>query len=128
MNQLNSLILEGNLVRKPEVVKFTDGQVSKFTIGVNRQFGSKGEKKSEVSFIDCEAFGNLAKIIENKEKGQPVRIVGRLKQKTWEDAEHKKHSAVVVIPEHIEFRPLQKKVEVQKSQAKTKENDYSMEM
>lgn len=56
MNQLNSIFLEGNLVRDPEYNETQMGSsVCNFSLAVNRTFrDSKGEKVDEVSFFDVD--------------------------------------------------------------------------
>ena len=108
MNMLNQLILEGNIVHLQDKVSTANGfTVKPFSIAVNREYrNAEGEKVSEASYFDVEAFGSLAESIEQwGERGRGVRIVGRLKQERWEDAEGKSHSKVKVIAEHIDFKP-----------------------
>lgn len=108
MNQLNSIILEGNVTRKAEINQTPHGfKACKIPIAVNRFYKSiDGKRVQEVSFFDVEAFGKLADFSEkNVEIGRGIRIVGRLKQGRWKNAEGKTRSRVSVIAEHIEFRP-----------------------
>lgn len=113
MNALNQLILEGNIVHLQDKVNTATGfTVKPFSIAVTREYRNAEGKTVEVSYFDVEAFGNLAESIENwGERGRGVRIVGRMKQERWEDAEGKSHSRVKVIAEHIDFKP--KKPEAQ---------------
>lgn len=114
MNQINSIILEGNLVKNAEVTEPVSGfKVSKFTIGVNRWYKNRnGEGVTETSFFDVEAYGNVAEYSANYAlKGRGVRVVGRLKQDTWKNADGKTASRVYVVAEHIEYRPVVKKNE-----------------
>lgn len=128
MNQLNSIILEGNLVKKPEKVDFPGGgEVSRFTIGVNRVNKINGKNVPEVSYIDCEAFGIIANSMQKKERGDGVRVVGRLKQQRWEK-EGKNFSRLVVVCEHVEFKPTVKKNQNQTNAKTETKEDYSMEM
>ena len=108
MNTLNQLILEGNIVHLKDKVSTANGfTVKSFSIAVNREYKTaNGEKVSEASYFDVDAFGNLAESIEKwGERGRGVRIVGRLKQERWTDEEGRTHSKVKVIAEHIEFKP-----------------------
>lgn len=90
MNNLNSLIVEGNMV-SGELKENTFN----FSIAVNR---FTGNKELETSFFDVECYGNLVKLLEQKfKKGCGVRIVGRLKQV---------QERVIIIAEHIEFKPF----------------------
>ncbi|MBO4857386.1 MAG: single-stranded DNA-binding protein [Treponema sp.] len=108
MNQLNSIILEGNLVANAELSEPSKGfKVCKFSLGVNRFTKSlNGESIDEVSFFDVEAYGKLAESCEkNGVKGRGVRVVGRLKQSRWKNNDGKNQSRVYVIAEHIEYKP-----------------------
>jgi single-strand DNA-binding protein len=61
----------------------------------------------EVSFFDVDAWGALAETVAEKgAKGQGVRIVGRLKQERWIDVNGKNCSKVVIVAEHVEFKPM----------------------
>ncbi|MBE6361241.1 MAG: single-stranded DNA-binding protein [Treponema bryantii] len=125
MNQLNSIFLEGNLVRDPEYNETQMGSsVCNFSLAVNRTFrDSKGEKVDEVSFFDVETWGNLAENLKkvNVKKGRGVRVVDRLKQERWKDAEGKSHSKIFVVAEHIELKQQIRK-------APAKETDYERGM
>jgi len=46
---------------------------------------------------------------EYLKKGRGVRVVGRLKQDRWTDADGKPHSRIFIVAEHVEFRPQFKK-------------------
>ena len=106
MNQLNSIILEGNVVKKAELSEPTSGfLVCKFPLAVNRKSKTpEGETKEEVSFFDVETYGVMAeKCSKYCDKGKGVRVVGRLKQSRWEE-NNVKHSRVYVIAEHVEYK------------------------
>lgn len=109
MNHLNSIILEGNVVRQAEVLEPSEGfKVCKFTLAVDRFVKKEnGESTEEVSFFDVESYGKLADICkENGAKGRGVRVVGRLKQNRWKDNDGKSHSKVLIVSEHVEFKPI----------------------
>ena len=111
MNQLNSLILEGNLVRDSILSEPAPGfKKCSFTMGVNRFYKNrKNEDVNEASFFDVEAYGNMAEYCgEKAKKGRGVRVVGRLKQDTWKDPDGKFASRVYVVAEHIEYKPIKK--------------------
>lgn len=108
MNQLNSIILEGNVVRQAELTEPTKGfKICKFPLAVNRfTKKSNGESVEEVSFFDVEAYGKMAESCEKDIlKGRGIRVVGRLKQNRWKDSEGKSFSKVFVVAEHIEYKP-----------------------
>ena len=108
MNQLNSIIIEGNLAQEPELTKTPAGMdVCNLPIAVNRFYkNSNGQQENEVSFFDVQGYGKLAEVLSQTKKGQGIRVVGRLKQERWQDQEGKYHSKVRVIAEHAEIRPF----------------------
>ncbi len=106
MNQLNSVILEGNLVRDPEGKLTSSGKaVCNFTLGCNRSYKQDGVRHKEVSYFDVEVWAKVAESCEKHlKKGRGVRVVGRLKQDHWIDDEGKGHSRVRIVGEHVEFQ------------------------
>lgn len=107
MNQLNSLIIEGNVTHQPELKETPNGfKVCVVPVAVNRFYkNSKGEGVNEVSYFNVEAFGKMAEsCAKNCEKGRGVRVVGRLKQSRWQTEEGKTSSRVSIIAEHMEFK------------------------
>lgn len=109
MNQLNSIILEGNIVADVRVFEPAAGfKKAVFSIGVGRYYKNRnGEDVNEASFFDVEAYGVMTDYLEEKgKKGRGVRVVGRLKQDTWKNAEGKSASRVYVVAEHIEYKPV----------------------
>ena len=107
---MNQVTLLGNLARDPELRNIASGSaVCNFTVAVNRKWTEKGgEKKEEVSFIDCQAWGKTAETISQYfGKGKPIIVVGRLKQSTWEK-DGQKHSKIGVVVESFHFLPAAK--------------------
>jgi len=108
MNNLNSLIIEGNVVRQGNLVEPADGfKICSFPVAVNRWYKNKsGEGVTEVSYFEVEAYGRMAEVCEKQStKGRGVRVVGRLKQDRWKDDDGKSHSKIYVVAEHIEYKP-----------------------
>ena len=107
MNQLNSLIIEGNVVRTPELKEPKDGfKVCTIPLPVNRFYrNAKGDGVNEVSFFDVETFGKMAEICYKKcGKGRGLRVVGRLRQARWVKSDGHNTSKISMIAEHIEFK------------------------
>jgi single-strand DNA-binding protein len=113
MNNLNSILIEGNLVRDPLFRTTSKGtSLCTFSIASNRFFKQDSGLEREVSFFDVETWAKLAENCYNLgRKGRGVRVVGRLKQERWTGADGKPHSKVAIVAEHVEFRPDFKKEE-----------------
>ena len=107
MNQLNSLIIEGNVVKQGELSEPIQGfKVCSFPIAVNRWYKNKnGEGVNEVSYFDIETYGKMAEACAKQTvKGRGVRVVGRLKQNRWKDEKKGNLSKIFVVAEHVEYK------------------------
>jgi single-strand DNA-binding protein len=107
MNNLNSILVEGTLVRDPLMKTTAKGTpLCTFSIASNRFYKQDTGFEKEVSYFDVETWAKLAESCQNLgHKGRGVRVVGRLKQDRWNDADGKTRSKVSIIAEHVEFRP-----------------------
>lgn len=113
MNNLNSVLIEGNLAREP-ALRYTPKGTPTCTLVLasNRSYKDperQGERTEEVSFIETTTWGKLATVChEHLAKGRGVRVVGRLKQERWEDSHGNARAKVVVIAEQVEFQPVRR--------------------
>ena len=113
MNNLNSILIEGNMVRDPLLRSTPKGaSVCHFSIASNRFYKQDSNLEKEVGFFDVEAWGKLGETCSNQgRKGRGVRVVGRLKQDRWTGSDGKNHTKVAIVAEHVEYRPDFKKTE-----------------
>ena len=106
MPSYNKVLLMGNITRDVEL-KYTPGNMAVATIGiaVNRRFKTKeGETKDEVTYVDCEAWGRTAEVIQQYlGKRKPIFIEGRLKLDQWQDKEGGNRSKLKVVVENFQF-------------------------
>lgn len=108
---MNKAVLLGRLVADPELKKTNSGlSVTSFVIAVDRK-GTKGDNKI-TDWIDVVAWRNTAEFIcKYFRKGSPIIIDGAIQTRTWEDNDGKKHKAVEVLADSVEFVPGNKKAE-----------------
>jgi single-strand DNA-binding protein len=113
MNNLNSILIEGNLVRDPLLRSTPKGTpVCTLSLASNRYYKQDTGFEKEVSFFDVETWSKLAEACYSRgKKGRGVRVVGRLKQDRWNGSDGKQHSKVSIVAEHVEFRPDFKRAE-----------------
>jgi single-strand DNA-binding protein len=107
MNSLNSIIIGGNLVRDP-LFRFTPKGTAlcTFCIASNRFYKQDTGVAEEVSYFDVTTWTKLAESCSSLgHKGRGVKVVGHVKQDRWTDPEGKPHSRVMIVAEHVEFRP-----------------------
>jgi single-strand DNA-binding protein len=104
---VNKVFLMGNLTRDVEL-KYTpsDQPVANIGIAVSRRYRTRdGEDREETTFVDCEAWGRTAEVMNQYlSKGRPVFVEGRLKLDQWEDRETgKARSKLRVVIENFQF-------------------------
>jgi len=107
MMNFNKVILMGRITADPVLRTFDDGnKVAIFAIAVNRSWmGSDSQKREEVCFVDCKAFGSRAQAINDfMDKGRPIFIEGHLHLDKWTNSDTKKNmSKLRVVVDNFEF-------------------------
>ena len=102
----NRIILIGNLTRDPEV-RYTPGgtPVATISIAVNSKYKQGDDTKEEVLFINAVVFGKQAESCgQYLNKGNPVLVEGRLRERKWE-SEGVQKSKFEVIANNVRFLP-----------------------
>ena len=106
MPNLNKVMLMGNLTRDPEL-RYLPSNMAVVNIGlaINRRWkNQQGESQEDTTFVDCEAFGRTAEVINQYlKKGRPIYIEGRLKLDQWQDRDGNNRSRMKVVVESFEF-------------------------
>ena len=99
MPSYNHTILMGHLTRDPEKRMTTEGKpVVRFTVAVNRPRSKDHEGEEEVLFMPCVSFGKTAEVAgEYLSKGDPVHLVGRLRENKWEKDGQKRSRIELVV-------------------------------
>ena len=106
MPNLNKVMLMGNLTRDPEL-RYTPSNMAVVNLGlaINRRWrNQQGEQQEETTFVDCEAWGKTAEVINQYfRKGKPIFIEGRLKLDQWQDKEGHNRNRLKVVVETFQF-------------------------
>jgi len=99
----NTVTLVGNITDDPELRFTPNGSaVANFTVAVNRRINRDGQWEDRLDgFFRCNCWRDMAEnVAESLQKGMRVMVVGRLQQRTWEDAEgHKRSSFEIQVDE-----------------------------
>lgn len=131
MNNINCLVVEGNITREPAFRTTPNGfPICKIPIAVSHYYkkAASGEYENEVSYFDVETFGKLAEICAKfSQKGRGLSVVGRLKQNRWKTPEGKNTSRVTIIAEKVEFKQRFNKESADESEAASAENESAAE-
>jgi single-strand DNA-binding protein len=79
-NFKNNVHLEGNLGKDAEHKTTTNGEVTNFSIAVNKRWKDKksGETKERVDWFEIETWGARAKFASTLKKGTPVIVEGEI--------------------------------------------------
>ena len=106
MASYNKVMLMGNLTRDIEL-RYTSSNmaVAKIGLAVNRRYkAGDGEQREETTFVDCEAWGRTAEVMNQYlQKGRPVFVEGRLKLDQWQDQQGNNRSKLLVVVENFQF-------------------------
>ena len=106
MPNLNRVLLMGNLTRDPELRYLpSNTPVVSLGLAVNRRWrNQQDQQQEETTFVDCEAFGRSAEVINQYlRKGRPIFIEGRLRLDQWQDREGQNRSKLKVVVENFQF-------------------------
>lgn len=91
MKGLNKVTLIGNLGGVPQITNFENGgKKAEFTIATQDAYKEQGtgEWKEITDWHRCYATGKLAETIEKYlEKGMRIYLEGKLKTRSWDDAQ-----------------------------------------
>jgi single-stranded DNA-binding protein len=101
-SNLNSILLEGNLVKKPAIVDNGGKKpCTEFTIISNRYYKTAdGVEKEEIK-VKVQCFGDLADTVHaDGKKDRGLRVVGRVANDN--------KGQVYIVAEHVEFKPERK--------------------
>jgi len=106
MASFNKVYLMGNLTRDPEVrTTPNDLKIAKLGLAVNRRYRTKdNEQREETTFVDIDAFGVQAEILEKYcQKGSPLFVEGRLRLEQWQTNNGENRSKLSVVMENFQF-------------------------
>lgn len=105
-SDLNTIFLIGRLTQDTQIRQTPSGShVCSFNIAVNRTYRVNEEKREEVSYFNCVAWGALSGILQRyAHKGKQVGIEGRLRQKRWQDQQSgQNRSTVEIVVENLQL-------------------------
>ena len=105
MSDTNTVIMTGNLTRKPELRYTPKGTgIADFGLASNRHYKQGDDLKEEVCFVDVTVFGSTAvAVASHLDKGRKVLVEGRLQFRSWETEAGQKRSKLEVVAERVNF-------------------------
>src|SRR4051812_32585656 len=116
----NTVTLVGNVTDDPELRFTPSGRpVANFTVAVNRRFkNNDGQWEDRLDgFFRCNVWGDMAEnTAETLQKGTRILVTGRLQQRSWEDGDGNRRSAIEVQVDEVGPSLKWSTATVQKSQ------------
>ena len=106
MNNINRVVLTGNLTRDPELRSLPSGTaVCSLRVACNtRRKSSDGEWVDKPNFFDVTVWGGQGESVARYlSKGRPVAVDGRLEWREWEAQDGTKRQAVDIIADSVQF-------------------------
>ena len=110
MNSLNSVLIEGDVVHGP--VETADNRCVFEILSARDEADAinGGTVHKEFRFeVEARAFRLARSCLETLKTGRGVRVVGRLESETYTALDGMEHTEVVIVAEHVEFKPIQKR-------------------
>lgn len=100
---LNKCFFMGRICKDPELRRTGNGTpVTSFTIAVDRDFKSNGEK--ETDFIEVVAWRKTAEFVSKYfSKGRMAVVEGRLQIRDWTDKDGNKRRSAEIVADNVYF-------------------------
>ena len=105
---INRVVLVGRMTRDPELRRTNTGTaVASWTLAVNRSYNSADGQ--EADFIPCVVWNKAAENVERYcSKGSLVGIEGRLRSRSYDDAQGRKVFVVEAVCDSVQFLDTKK--------------------
>src|SRR5271155_5211614 len=110
MSGVNKVILVGNVGKDPEV-RYLDNKmvVAKFSLATSDSYKKDGQRVDTTEWHNIVLWNKLAEIAEKYvHKGSKLYLEGRIKSRTWEDKEGKKHYATDIVCDNMTMMDTKK--------------------
>lgn len=100
---LNRVVMVGRMTRDPELRRTGSGAaVTSFTLALNRNFNSADGQQAD--YIPCVVWNKVAENVEKYcSKGSLVGVEGRLRSRTYDNAQGQKVYVVEVVCDSVQF-------------------------
>lgn len=115
---MNRVVLVGRMTRDPELRRTASGAaVTSFTLALNRNFTSSDGQQAD--YIPCVVWNKVAENVEKYcSKGSLVGVEGRLRSRTYDNAQGQKVYVVEVMCDSVQF------LETKASRERTQSTGY----
>ncbi len=105
MSGINQITIVGNVGSPPEL-SYGQNNIPycRFSVAVNEQWKTDGEKRSKVTWFPVIAFNGVSEACANYlDRGRLVAIQGRVHSREYEDRSGVRHEVMQVVAEKVTF-------------------------
>ena len=125
---INRVVLVGRMTRDPELRRTNSGAaVTSFTLALNRNYNSADGQQAD--YINCVVWNKVAENVERYcSKGSLVGVEGRLRSRSYDNAQGQKVYVVEVVCDSVQFletRAARERAQQQQPQV-SQDNFYDM--
>ncbi|OFX22649.1 MAG: single-stranded DNA-binding protein [Bacteroidetes bacterium GWA2_31_9b] len=106
MMGINKVILVGNVGKDPEIKHLDKGvSVARFSLATSETYKDKDNKKvTNTEWHNIVLWRGLAEVAEKYvKKGSPLYIEGKIRSRTWDDKDGKKHYATEIVADTMQL-------------------------
>jgi len=106
MSGINKVTIVGNLGKDPETFTFENGtKKTSFSMAITESYKNKeGERIENTEWVNIVTWRGLAEVAEKYlAKGMKIYIEGKLKTRSWEDKEGKKHYITEIYADQMQM-------------------------
>jgi len=110
---MNKVILKGNVGKDPEVKKFENGSVAKFSLATSESYtDKKGERITNTEWHNVVFWGKITDVIEKYvKKGNEILVEGKNVTRKYDDKDGITHWSTEVVCHAFEFCGTKERVE-----------------
>jgi len=105
MSGVNQITIVGNVGSSPEL-SYSQNNVPfcRFSVAVNEQWKTDGEKREKVTWFPVVTFNGLAETCANYiDRGRLIAVQGRVQSREYEDRAGTKHQVMQILAEKVTF-------------------------
>jgi len=103
---INKVILVGNVGKDPEIKHLDKGvSVARFSLATSETYKDKDNKKvTNTEWHNIVLWRGLAEVAEKYvKKGSPLYIEGKIRSRSWDDKDRKKHYATEIVADTMQL-------------------------
>jgi len=125
---INRVVLVGRMTRDPELRRTNTGSaVTSFTLALNRNYNSADGVQAD--YINCVVWNKVAENVEKYcSKGSLVGVEGRLRSRSYDNAQGQKVYVVEVVCDSVQFLETRAARERTQQQPQANKDDFYDDM